>query len=1252
MTLGRLSLLFAVFAMCFATCTLLSFGQGSDLGTIRGIVKDSSGALIPNAHVQITNTNTLQTYQVKTNDHGSYEAPALVPGRYSVKASADGFSAKVVDGIVLHGSDIARADVNLNLAGQTVDVQVTSSAESINTDSSSLSVTLSPTAITELPSNTRDVYQFLYLNPNITQGADSSSFKFIGSQSYGASFSVDGQRSSGGIFGEHTKSQPTLDSIGEMNVLSNAFSAEYAGVANIRISTKSGGAQNHGSLFYNNLNSGLATWTMSDKADEDPHKSRFNVSNAGGSWGGPIPKLRNTFFFMAYEFDSSVSPIVELNQTGVLGPKVQGGDFSQLNVSALPPVPENLLNSVPSEYTTVNSSNQVVFTQIPENLINPVTSKLVSLYFPKVSDSSTPNPATGRLPLYSTTETGFDRQHMGDLRIDHNFNDNNRVYGVYHGSSEDSAASPVSAPYNGLGLLHRYRKNSTLSLSYTRIVTPRFVNEARGGFNTQNMYLRANQTVRQFLQSIGFTDADIATYGSAVGDSTLNMYGNTAISFGSSGIAKFGNGGRSSDRKLNQKLLTFGDTATWTVGRHVLRFGADFVRNAAQDGFSQTRNTPQGTLTYSGSGLTPYMNFLLGNGPTKAAYVYIPRPTMDVWNWENGFFVQDDFHVTSRLTMNLGMRYDRYTPYQDKNDVMINFDPNYTDSSTGQVGRYIIPSKKTLQYLSATATDLPPYGVGTVLASQSGLGVGRGLVRSDNLDWGPRIGWAYMINDKSVFRGGIGIYYPTSSAHVIRDPLATNSFNQSVTYTSTASAPISGWPTGSGGSGVAPITGGSQTGFGNFPTANYVPVDIKNPRQFEWNATYERQLPWQTTVRGSYVGGEMQGAIIGVDLDMINASDNPFGTTQGAPNLAGSFALDQNYAGPYYACDPFNSGDCNYSAADMSRVKFPMLGDYVSGFGNHGRSLTHSIQVEAERHTNHLTYSVSYTYLNQKATTPDTGNDSLGGNIYNPFDRKYDWGRDNFVSTNRLVGYALYDLPFGRGQRFGANVNHVADVLVGGWQLTTKFFSKSSIGITPYWGCGDCDPVLPGNIASGAIDPTGGFTGGFRPVLIGNPNSGRSAGHQYNAAAFGFPDLGSTLWTNPNVVKRGYLNSPSAYGINLGVHKVVRLSERLSLELGADVDNVLNHPIRMPDYGTATGSYGYLGTINVQTTVADGTQLASGVGTPNGPAQPALAPWDTDPNDGTGAYQPNDAFGLNNQSYSQEGINGNRQIRLLGRIRF
>src|SRR5256885_16324895 len=266
---GRMSLqkqfrCFALLALCLG-CAQLLFAQGTDLGTIRGLVTDSSGAVIPNAKVIILDLGTNPTRETSTNARGEYQMFGLRSGSYKVSVSAPGWTTQDVTGVVLNGSDVVSANATLRVAGTQQAVVVTAEAPTINTEDQTISDTITSKAVIDLPRDSRSVYSFLFLNPNITQAGSDGSFKFLGAQSYGGSFSLDGQRSNGGIFGEPTASQPSLEAVGEINVLTTDFSAEYAGIANIRVNTKRGGSQYHGSAFYNNSNSALAAWTLGGK---------------------------------------------------------------------------------------------------------------------------------------------------------------------------------------------------------------------------------------------------------------------------------------------------------------------------------------------------------------------------------------------------------------------------------------------------------------------------------------------------------------------------------------------------------------------------------------------------------------------------------------------------------------------------------------------------------------------------------------------------------------------------------------------------------------------------------------------------------------------------------------------------------------------------------------------------------------------------------------------------------------------------
>jgi hypothetical protein len=1220
---GNLRLLFLLTVISSLLGAQFLYAQGTDLGTIRGTVTDSTGAAIAKAKVAVVDLATNTTHETITNAQGDYQVFGLNSGSYKVTISNPGLSTVQLTGIALSGSSVTIANAVMKVAATQEAVNVIADVQTINVENQTISDTINSRSVIELPRDSRNVYSFLYLNPNITQSGTDGSFKFLGAQSYGASFSLDGQRSNGGIFGEPTSSQPSLEAVGEINVLSNDFTAEYAGIANIRVTTKRGGAGYHGSIFYNNKNSALAAWTLQDQLGKQSFvpsafqssfpNPYFNITDVGASIGGPIPGLKKTFFFAAYERNWTVSP-VQLQSNTIPHPSLWAGDFSQVDDSAKPHVPAGVALTPQEVADNTVGGAGTQFITIPSRLLNPTGQTLIQTYFPKIGVGAPMDTGTGRVDDFRTLLPGRAVQDLGTLRIDHEFTENDHVYGTYNASGQTTANTFVQAPYTGLGLSQLDRRNDTVSVSYTHVFNSNIVNETRGGFNRQKLFRHSNTTLGSFLSSIGFDQSDIDAYGAVVGPAELDTFGHPAISF-SNRFATFQNGGRNTDRPMDQNLATFGDTFTWVIRNHSLRMGADFVRNAAVDGFAVNRGNPRGLMTYAGAGTDPFANFLLGQPATSVSYINEPRPPMDVYNWEQGFFVQDDWKVSSRLTLNLGLRYELITPFIENRDLLVNFDPNFVDSTTGDKGRFIVPSDKTLAFLDTRI----PATRSVVTAAQSGLDVGKGLVRMDKNNIAPRVGAAFRLDSKSVIRGGYGFYFPTSAAQGIRDPIATNPFNQGLTKrpfdSNNNPTPLAGWPGFS--HGFSPLDGGTvATGFGGVPAINAVPIGLQQPRIQQYNVTYERELLSDTFVRFSYLGSTLSGLIAGVDLNEVAPSDNPFGTTIGDGVTP---------------CTP--GDDCDFSPADLARQAFPGLGDFLLSYGNfgHGRSNAFQAQVE-HRYSHGLMLNFSYTYLDQKSTGLDTGNSSLGGIAYNAFDPNHDYGQEAFVPKNRFVAYGVYDLPIGRGKKFGSSFSNWTDAILGGWQTSFNMFAKTGTGFTPFWVCDNCGPAMPGNIGITSLDATGDFNSepSFRGSVVGNFNH-RTGNQIWDPNAFDLPSTGADVFDNPNVAKRNLLMGPGTWGVNLGVHKNFHFGEKLTAELGADFNNIFNHPLFSPDsdYGGGGGPFALLGDFSI------GVDPAT--------LKPFIDP---------ASVERNDDFGRLINTFSQESVDSRRTVRLRLRITF
>jgi carboxypeptidase family protein len=1220
------SVLATGFLLCFAGA---AFAQGTNLGTIRGTVTDPAGAVIPNASVQITDKATGLSRDLTTNGEGNFEAAALKPGRYDVAVTATGFKKTVVEA-VLSGSETIRADIKAEVGTQNETVLVSSGDVGvIQRDQPVIAGTLDNRQIQEVPRDSREILEFLYLNPDITQGPNGDgSFKFIGAQSYGATFSLDGQRTNGGIFGEPTSSQPSLETVGELIVLSKNFTAEYSGVANIRIETKRGEANYHGSLFYNNKNSALAAWTLQDKSDQANFlptsavpsfpKPYFNLNELGGSFGGPMPfGGKRTFFLMSYERRWDFAP-VRIRSQNIPSSLLLNGNFTQIKDASKPAVPASvapLLTAAELTNNTIVVNGTRRFVTIPTRLLNPIALALMNGYYPHASPSApllnadaNGQNTNGRLADFAQSFGGLLTRDLATLRVDHDFSDKDKFYAVYNFQVRSGIRSLVANPLPAFGLLSQHQKNHTLSLSYTRIFSNTLVNEARGGLNYQFLYRRANMTTGQFLSSIGFNQDEVTAYGNVVGSSEVDTPGQVAFTFAPfQGIP---NGGRNTDRPLDQKLATFGDTMTWTRGEHSFKFGGDFVRNQALDGFALNRNNPRGTLSW-GATMNGYALFLLGMPSTvnnSALFVRNARPALDVSNSESGVFVQDDWRIHPRLTLNLGLRYELITPYVDKNDLMVNFDPNGTGNG-GRKGVFVVPTE-------AVKAVIHPFFInwGTITAKEAG--VGRGLVHTDKNNFAPRLGAAWRITNNSVIRGGYGIVYPTSAAQGMRDAIATNTFNQTVRNRQTVGLP--GGINPAGGTfprGVTPfsnLTLASVQGI----AANAIPFDLQSPRIEQYNATFEHELRNNVGIRVSYIGARQHGLIGGFDLNELPPSNTPFGVTDGEGN-------------PCYDTTPGaitdDLGNCVESDEDDARRPFPNgLGSFLASYGNIGRGRSHAFQVEVNRRfARGLMFNVSYTLLSQKSSGIDIGNSSLGGAIYNQFHPDTDLSTDSFISRHRLVSYGAFDVPFGKGRHFGNTASKWEEGVLGGYQITWNMFAKSGTGFTPYWNCNNCDPVFPGNIASGFVDAVGDFSGpSFRPRLVGDPYAGVGGDRFFNPDAFALPTTGADVFDNPDVAKRNSLIGPGTWGVNLGLRKFFRFSETTKLEVGVDFNNVFNHPLLSP----LDTSFANLGDFDIGL---------------NSSGQPVITNVNSNPD-----------FGRNIFSWTQEGIDNRRSIRAKLRLTF
>ncbi|MGH9843959.1 MAG: hypothetical protein ACREEM_34930 [Blastocatellia bacterium] len=368
------------------------------------------------------------------------------------------------------------------------------------------------------------------------------------------------------------------------------------------------------------------------------------------------------------------------------------------------------------------------FIRIPQRLLNPTTAAIIQKYFPQASPAAPINASNGRLVDFFQSLPGRSRRNLGTLRVDHDFSDRDKIYAVYNDQRLASRESPVASPFTGFGLINFDRSNQTLSISETHLLG-NVINEARGGFNRVPSFQRSDLTMRQFLSSIGFNAEDIAAYGAVAGENVLDVNGHPQINFG---FARLSDGGRNTFRPLDQTLITFGDTLTWIKGRHTIKGGFDVIRNHLVEGFTLGRGSPRGIINYSGAGPNAFTQFLLGRPAANVRFVNRFRGPMEAHNWEHGYFVQDEFKLSPRLTLTLGLRYEVITPFVEENDILVNFQRDFVGPN-GRKGRFVVPSQRTIDS-KTLGQNILDYGI--VTAKEAG--VGRGLMKTDRNNLAPR----------------------------------------------------------------------------------------------------------------------------------------------------------------------------------------------------------------------------------------------------------------------------------------------------------------------------------------------------------------------------------------------------------------------------------------------------------------------------------------------------------------------------------
>jgi hypothetical protein len=1056
------------------------------LGTIRGTVFDQQQNIVPGVTVVALDEATGVTRETQSDTAGQFEIPNLRPGTYTVTASLSGFKKVERKGVVLRAASTALADVHLEVGGLESVVTVSAGQNNITLESQAIARGLDEQQLRDLPRNSRDIQDFLTLNPNIVGGFDG--IQFLGGRTYGASYIQDGQPSSAGIFGELSNAAPGLDAISEVTVLSNSYSAEYGGLAGVIVSTKRGANKFHGTSFYdfnsNELNALTYAQTLTgvsrDNPNADTHDHRF-----GASLGGPIVPNR-TFFFGNYE-GSRLKALGGGAQAVVPTAAMRTGDFSAAGFTVRDP-----LTGAPFPGN-----------RIPAERIDPAARRIIDFFYPLPNQAASSNQGFGTyrqiLPLSRDRE-------RADVRIDHELTGKDSVFvrTSWQGRDPDAFTFESTGANGGsgltnLGLLDRSSKAVTIATGWTRIWSGTVVNEFRGGYSLDSRNRRSRFVAGDFAPTFGI---DIPAL--AVGAPGFPQFQFSAPNRPSS----IQDQRQNTSRDLRQSSFSLSSSTTWLSGSHSFKAGGIYTRNYAEDGYSTGANNSKGQYNFSGFATgNSFADFLLGlpNTVVEQRNTRGNKP-MDTFSNDWALFVQDDWKVGPRLTAFAGLRYEVVGVFIDRNDIYANF-------VTTDGGHHVVPNAQI-------AGLLPPGAVAlgrTLLADD--VGVGRGLINTDRNNLSPRLGFAYRVgsDNKTVMRGGFGIFHPTGAAQGARDIMSRNPFRYNIT--NRRGTLQHGFTTG---------TQTSSLSFGN----QGIQLDLQSPDIYQYNLTLERELRGDLGARISYIGSTMRKLLVHHDYNTVKAS-------------------------------PVELGNVDEDPAAHARLPFPIYGTFMDITENAGEGQFNALQLELQRRFRAgFAVNAAYTLAGSDSNAPDSGNSTIGVVQYDPYDIEKDRGPDPNVVKHRVVLNSTWEIPIGRSRRFGANVPMWVDAIVGGWTFSTIFQARSGPNLTPFFTYGT-DPVFPANTGR-ALDGVGQFGEAWRPDVTGNPNIGGSRDQFFDVTAFSLPAPG-TLGN----AKKGSVKGPGTWIVNLAFYKDIVRTSGMTVEFTALLDNAFNHPqFFVPSLGT------------------------------------------------------------------------------------
>lgn len=1052
-----------VFAMAMSHITLTINGQETR-GTIGGRIKDASGAVIPSAIVKVSNVEMGTAVSVTTNEAGIFQAPYLLPGIYRVEVEQSGFKKYIREGLVLRIGNTLDLDIQLEVGTVDQAVTVTAEAPPLETTTASMGQAIDAKRIAELPLVHGDPYTLIGLSTGVSFGRDPKldrpfepthivGYTMDGTRANRSDLTIDGITSTATANANEVTASyvPPTDIIQEFKVQTATYDAQFGntegGVTSIGI--KSGTNTLHGTAYFWGEPGSLAANDFFANRNKQPRPESFS-NRFGGSIGGPvmIPKLYNgknkTFFLWGYERIVDARPRNNGTPT-VPTAAMKNGDFSSLlaigsTYQIYNPFSRRLLSngrfqsdpfmcdSAGNPLTPNANGTQPAGTacnKIPTSLINPVA-KAILKYFP---DPITPGNADGTNNFQQPNLQERANYYTSTIRIDHNLSEKHRIFGR---ASWYDRNSTYNNYFNNLatGTLFQFlSRQGAFDDVYT--ITPTTVLNLRYGYNRFIRVDSYNPANRGFdLTSLGFP----SSYNDAI-PADYRTFPRIDIT------GYQGTGFNTEPRPIDTH--SFIATLNKSLGAHSLKGGAEYriyrensriTVNDVTGRFVFDSTYTRGPLDNSGTSPNSLGQsvaaFLLGI-PSPSSYVRRPADyAEESATW--GFFVHDDWRATSKLTLNLGLRYEFETPMVERyNRSLRGFDTTYIQPIESQVQtKYALnqtPEVPAAQFLVRGGLNFA--GVN---------GQPEGLYETPKNNIMPRFGIAYSLNDKTVIRGGYGIFFGFLGQR--RGDVIQSGFSRDtnlvptvdgVKFVATLSNPF---PNGI----LEPVgaSQGPQTFIGQAVTFfNPKPLSPYNQR---WDLGVQRELPGGWMAEASYVGN--RGTHIEINRN-INVTPQKYLSKSQGPgrDLTTTAYLSANLPNPFFGILPSSTtiGSSSNIARERLLRPFPAF-DTVNTTTNDGYSWYHALQARIEKRLSKgYTFQASYTYSKFMQATELLNQDDV-----NPLEVVSDSDY-----PHRFAASALYELPFGKGRQFLSSTNGFVDRLVGGWQIQGVYTFQSGAPI-------------------------------------------------------------------------------------------------------------------------------------------------------------------------------------------------------------